>query len=255
MKLCIINKISCIFWLNYRLTTIFLLLLFLPGICIKATEIHNRDENHRGLLHKNGFSYFPENRLGNGLYREGKLLVSKTGNLIFDAIEIRNTNSVVFLYSDPNKNLHLGLVNGEGDGNGRFKQIDAEFYEYTNNDIGYQRIFRLLKGKIVPVLENLRTGTGVTLSKTHAVFYHIAESGTTIIKTESGDETKAWIFKFRLHLTKRGHNSVITFYGLPIEDQMPTINLFWKDENILVVQKSNGKQLLFNLRNLAPQMF
>ena len=255
MIICLKKRASCLFGLKISTTALFLLTLVIPGFCLTAAELHPRDENHRGLVQNGEFSYYPENRLGNGLYREGKLLASESGRLIVDALEIRDTNSVVYLYSDPSNELHLGLVNDEGDGIGRLKSVDAEFYEYTNNDIGYQRIFRLLNGSIVPVLEKIRTGTGVTLSDTHAVFYHIIKSGSTKVTTETGEEFETWSFTFRLHLTKRGQKGVVTLFGMDVQDQMASLKLFWKDEHTLGVRKSTGMQMLFDLKNYAPKMF
>ena len=255
MKICLKKRAGCFFGLKFSTTALFLLTLVLQKFCLTAAELHPRDKNHRGLVQNGEFSYYPENRLGNGLYREGKLLASESGRLIFEALEIRDTNSVVYLYSDPSNELHLGLVNDEGDGNGRLKSVDAEFYEYTNNDIGYQRIFRLLNGAIVPVLEKIRTGTGVTLSDTHAVFYHIIKSGSTKVTTETGEEVETWSFTFRLHLTKRGQKGVVTLFGMDVQDKMASLKLFWKDEHTLVVSKSTGMQMLFDLKNYASKIF
>ena len=247
MNILIVKSTKIFFFVSFFIINVF--------ANARSAEIFKRDQNHRGLVYKNDFSYFPENRMGNGLYRDNNLLISKPNITIFDALLIKNTNSVIFLYENELSKLELGLYNNEKDGNGRFKKINDEFYEYTNNAIGYQRIFRLINKKIIPVLEKLRTGTGVTLSKDHAVFYHIAQSGNTIIKDENGSETTFWNYKFRLHLTKKGNEKIMTIYNFLLEDSMPSLGLVWKNTNVLEVTKSNGKIVLINLKDVLPEMF
>ena len=146
---------------------------------LHAIEIQPRDEKHLGVVTEGDFIIYPQNRLGNGLYRDKILLISQTDQRIIGSQPIKGTKSVVYLYQDHNDEFGLGLINGENEGIGRLKKVGAEFYEFSNNEIGYQRIFRILKGRVIPVLDNLRTATGVTLSETHAVFYHITESSSS----------------------------------------------------------------------------
>ena len=204
----------------------FLIVISLIINPIKGVELHPRDATHRGVVDEGGFTFFPENRLGNGLYREGKLLASKTGRSIISAKLIRGTNSVVYLYTALSDELGLGLVNGMEDGTGRLKRVDTEFYEYSNQEIGYQRIFRVLNRQIIAVLDNLRTGTGVTLSDTHAVFYHIVDSSSIMVEGDSGEQVSVWNYKFRLHLARRGKPGVVNLYQFTIEDQSLRLNLF-----------------------------
>lgn len=231
-----------------------LVLCFLPWHA-SAVKFHNRDANHRGLVESGIFQIYPENQEGNGLYLNGLLIISKIDRTLISAKNIKNTSSTVYLYSDFNQELALGLADGPEDGKGRLRRVDAEFYEYTNYDLGIQRVFRLLNGRIYPVYENLRTAAGVTVSNTHAIFYHITESGKVEDALENGSVKSRWYFKFRLHLAKRGQPGVANLPGIRIENDSARLRLFWQNDHILGWRKNSGEIQFYDLRVYAPEMF
>ena len=90
-------------------------------------------------------------------------------------------------------------------------------------------------GKVVPVLEKLRTASGVTLSNTHAVFYHITESSNS--SDNLTNSNPGWNYKFRLHLTRLGQPQLVSLYQISIVDQSPKPKLSWKNEFELIHRK------------------
>ena len=225
----------------------------LQGTSLHALEIQPRDEKHLGVVSEGDFIIYPQNRLGNGLYRDNILLVSQIDQSVIGSQPIKDTKSVVYLYQDQNDEFGLGLINGENEGIGRLKKVGAEFYEFSNYEIGYQRIFRILQGRLISVLENLRTASGVTLSETHAVFYHITESSSSQKMDEA--EKPKWNYRFRLHLTRLGTPQVVTLYKVPLEDENVKLKLSWKDDFKLVHRKKNGSEDTYNLKKISPSMF
>ena len=88
-----------------------------------AVEIQPRDSLHSGVVKERDFTIFPQNRLGNGLYRNGKLMASEADQQIIGSQPIRGIESIVYLYRDVNGQEGLGLVNGINEGTGRLKKV------------------------------------------------------------------------------------------------------------------------------------
>lgn len=141
-----------------------------------AVEIFSRDADHRGVIEFAPYQIYPENRIGNGIYLEKKLLDSHPQRVILNIVNIKDTDSHVYLYRGFKGVLGLDIVKNNTGEDVRFWQVDPEFYQYSNRTSGTRRVFRIFEDKIMPLLPNLRTGSGVTPSKTHVAFYHISNS-------------------------------------------------------------------------------
>ena len=132
-----------------------------------AVEIFLRDPDHRGVIEFTPFQIYPENRVGNGIYLEKELLDSHPQRVILNIVNIKDTDNHVYLYKGSNGVLGLDIVKNDTGEDVRFWQVDPEFYQYSNRTSGTRRVFRIFENKIIPLLPNLRTGTGVALSLIH----------------------------------------------------------------------------------------
>ena len=94
---------------------------------IHAVEIQPRDSLHSGVVKEGDFTIFPQNRLGNGLYRNGTLMASEADQQIIGSQPILGIESIVYLYRDVNGQEGLGLVNGINEGTGRLKKSERNF--------------------------------------------------------------------------------------------------------------------------------
>ena len=163
-----------------------------------AVEIFLRDPDHRGMIEFAPFQIYPENRIGNGIYLEKKLLDSHSQRIILNIVNINDTDNHVYLYRGLNGVLGLDIVKNNTGEDVRFWQVSSEFYQYSNRTSGTRRVFRIFENKIIPLLPNLRTGTGVATSRTHAVFYHISNSKNVTRVNQNGQETTNRVYTFRL---------------------------------------------------------
>ena len=220
-----------------------------------AVEIFLRDPNHRGVIEFTPFQIYPENRVGNGIYLEKKLLDSHSQRVILNIVNIKDTDNHVYLYRGSNALLGLDIVKNDTGEDVRFWQVDPEFYQYSNRTSGTRRIFRIFKNKIIPLLPNLRTGSGVTTSKTHAVFYHISSSKDVKSINQNGQETTNRVYTFRLHVIKRDLVDTVSLYDLQIKDANYLLKIFWKNEHSVSYKLSNGKTHIIDLRKYAPSLF
>ena len=231
-----------------------LLLIFSPN-GIGAVESFLRDSTHRGVIDLSPYQIFPENRMGNGIYLEKKLLDSHSQRVILKIVNIKSTKSHVYLFRDQYGVLGLNIVKAESDKDARFWKIVPEFYQYSNNITGLKRIFRIFNNNIQPILPNLRTGAGVTTSATHAIFYHITDSKDVIHLNTSGEEIKTRLYTFRLHVINRKLDDSKHIKNLLIQDINYRLKLVWEDESSVSYKLSNGKKRTVDLLKYVPELF
>ena len=220
-----------------------------------AVEIFLRDPDHRGVIEFTPFQIYPENRVGNGIYLEKKLLDSHSQRVILNIVNIKNTENHVYLYRSLNGVLGLDIVKNDTGEDVRFWQVDPEFYQYSNRTSGTRRVFRIFEDKIIPLLPNLRTGTGVATSQNHAIFYHISNSKNVRSVNQNGQETESRVYTFRLHVIKRDLEDAVSLYNLPIQDANYLLKLVWENEYSVSYKLSNGKKHIIDLRKYAPSLF
>ena len=231
-----------------------LVLLFLPQV-VKAGETFSRDSEHRGILDLAPYQIYPENRIGNGIYLDKKLLDTHPQRVILNITSIKNTKSYVYLFRAQNGVLGLDIVKNEADGDARFWKVDPEFYQYTNSSFGIQRVFRIYQEKIVPLLTNIRTGSGVVTSANHAILYHITDSKDITRTTSSGQEITQRVYNFRLHLINRNFKKIQSLFNLQVQDVSYRLKLKWVNEYSVSYKLSNGKEETVDLRKHAPTLF
>ena len=238
-------------------------ILFIPTVITlltsantaRSVEIFSRDTDHRGVIEFAPFQIFPENRVGNGIYLEKKLLDSHPQRVVLNILNIKDTDNHVYLYRSLNGVLGLDIVKNDTGEDVRFWQVDPEFYQYSNRTSGTRRVFRIFEEKIIPLLPNLRTGTGVATSQTHAVFYHISNSKNVRSVNQNGQETENRVYTFRLHVIKRDLEDAVSLYNLPIQDANYLLKLVWENEYSVSYRLSNGKKHIIDLRKYAASLF
>ena len=221
----------------------------------ETVEIFSRDSNHRGVIEFAPYQIYPENRVGNGIYLEKKLLDSHPQRIILNIVNIKDTDNHVYIYRGFNGALGLDIVKNNTGEDVRFWQVDPEFYQYSNRTSGTRRVFRIFEEKIIPLLPNLRTGTGVAASQTHAVFYHISNSKNVTSINQNGQETSSRVYTFRLHVINRDLEDAVSLYDLPIRDVNYLLKLVWENEHSVSYKLSNGKKHIIDLRKYAPSLF
>jgi len=244
--------------INSKLITYFCILLFyfflLPQPTI-SVESYPRDLEHRGIIEIAPYHIYPENRIGNGVYLEKKLLDSHPERMITSIVKINNTKSSVYLYENKSGNSGLSIIKNKDDGEARFWKVDKDFYQYSNRTTGLQRVFRIFKKKIKPLLANVKTGRGISSSKTHVVFYHIINSQEMTFPNGNGQEIKKRIYTFRLHVVNRNLEKLGSIFNLIIKDTNYNLKLSWENEFSVSYKLNSGKKQIVNLREYVPNLF
>ena len=231
-----------------------LLLLLLP-YRVSAVDIFPRDHEHKGIIDIGPYQIYPENRMGNGIYYEKKLLDSHPQRVILNITSIKDTKSYVYLFRDKNRIMGLDIIKNDADEDARFWKVDQQFYQYSNNTFGIQRVFRIFQGKVIPLLPHLRTGAGVATTTNHAIFYHITGSRDSTETNSSGQEITQRIYTFRLHLINRNQKIIKSLQNLEVQDFSYSLKLKWINEYSVSYKLANGKKEIIDLRKYAPSLF
>ena len=229
--------------------------LLIPPQPIISLETFPRDNEHRGIVQINSYQIYPENRIGNGIYINKTLLDSHPERMITSITDIKGTKSSVYLYNNLKGDQGLGIIKNKFDGDARFWKVEGEFYQYSNRSSGLQRIFRIFNNKINPLLPNVRTGRGITISQNHAVFYHIINSQEISLPNENGQEIKQRSYTFRLHVVNRNLEKIGSIFSLLIKDTNYNLKLSWVNQSSVSYKTSNGKNNIVDLREYVPNLF
>jgi len=229
-----------------------------------AVETFPMDQEHHGvinLLENNNtntnyckycsgtYQIFPEKRMGNALYFQSKLLVSFANRQILDLFEIRDAESLVYLYADNEQKLAIGLYDFSADKQTRIKRVDDEFYQVWNAPIYTRAIFRIYQNRLERVASHLRTVAGVTPSRSHVAYYHIAKSE---LITENEKEVR--VFDFSVHVLKRSAAKPRRL-DINVRDTQPALKLFWVNAQTLRYYLGDGTSRDVNAAALLPDYF
>ena len=195
------------------------------------------------------YQIFPKKRLGNALYFQNKLLVTFPNRQILDLFEIPDAQSLVYLYADSQQKLAVGLHDFSEDKQAKIKRVDDEFYEMWVFALGIRTIFRIYQNHLERVASHLRSATGVTPSRFHVAYYHIAKSEMV---EQGGKEQR--VYEFKIHILKR---SAAQPRGLKlkIRDNRSILKLSWVSEDTLRYELADGSTHDINIANLLPDYF
>ena len=237
-----------------KITRLGLILLLLPSWLL-AREVHDMDDQHHGVLSSGNVQIFPENRTGNGLYQSFRLLVTLPDQTIKQVEGVEGTLALLYLSLDRKNNLTLGVYDGSPEKQVKLKQVDAEFYEFSDRTTSVRKVYRIFNGKLTGVYPRVRTAAHVTPSPTHVAFYHITESRTESLTNEQGQSTERRVFSFRIHIVKRSETQLHTLLNTKIDDVQPFIEMAWVDDKTLSYTLSNGESKQLNLAKMLPGVF
>jgi len=213
----------------------FLAVFFGVVVSSVSAQTKAQDKNQPKPIVEPQFLIFPENRLGNALYKDKEWLVS------FENCTIKN-----FLLSMKNT-LILWCMDGKG-GNfytlpkeeiNKMERVDekyliernqnnAAFYYAGENDLLHQ--VRLKFKSVTGFLNN---------NKGLIAMYHV-------VKSWSGDQPNQTMYQYQVHVYKEKNNQLQSIPKLFISSQSK-LNMTW-DDQILVVKTESGDAYQFPIK-------
>lgn len=209
-------------------------LVHLPLTAAEAQESTAQASPAGGILKlSEDFSVFPENKLGNSIYYNGKKLISRD-----DLTMIGITKAPEgFIYHglDETGNSVLGYT---GNPDAKFIPLQGGFYQLITSTDTKRKLYWINgDGEIEDLLPRRNTGTGLVFNGVDkAAFYHISKGET--IETESGRER--YQYTFRIHVADRSTYRV-RHLPISVKDFTFRLRLEWMDENTIKYTLSNGQ--------------
>ncbi len=220
------NNISRLFF------TVILLVVF---SCSALAETEEKGENKTdGIRHiRNEFFVFPENKIGNTLYRNKERIVSKDNLILIDIIEA--PGGYIFYGTNESVQPELGFI---GDPTVKFETLEGGFYQLTTAKRKIRKIYRLTNNReIQSLLPKSNTASGLIYNKVDkAAFFHIAKGET--VETEEGK--LRYLYTFKIHIVKNGIKKIIHLPEL-IGDYNSKLILEWKNKDTIQYKLSNNR--------------
>ena len=214
-----------------------------------AIEIFVMDKEESAVVRFGDYQIFPEKRQGNALYHQNQLLVSFPTRQILEVMPVPDADSIVYLYSDFQDELAIGLYDLSENQRARIKRVDDEFYEVWVPTLGIRKIFRIYQNRLQSIASRLRTATGVTPSNSHVAYYHILRS--EIIQVDGADQRA---YDFRIHILNRDADrpKILT---QTVYDTQPVLKLSWVDDRTLRYELSDGTTQDIDVASQLPGYF
>ncbi len=217
-------------------------LIFCIGLLFSLTALAQSEEKSQNSINGikeigTGFQVFPEGKLGNALYKEGKKVVSRE-DLILQAIA-EAPDGFVYCGTNESEELVLGYT---GSNTTVFNALDGGYYELIAKS-GKRKLYRLTaEHEIQNLLPRSNTAGGLVYNQEDkAAFYHITKGET--VEAENGK--LRYQYTFRIHIVRDNDPRVI---HLPetISDFKSKLTLNWIDRNTLQFTLSdNQKETVF----------
>jgi hypothetical protein len=180
-----------------------------------------------------GFQVFPDGKLGNTLYKDGKKIISRPDLVLHSVID--TLDGYIYYGINEADEPVLGYAGSEKT---VFTALEGGYYELVAES-GKRKIYRLTgEGAIQNLLPKSNTASGLVYNQTDmAAFFHITKGET--IEVEEGQ--LKYQYTFRIHVVKDKDLKVI---HLPetVSDFKPKLRLNWIDQNTLQFTLSNNQK-------------
>jgi len=216
-----------------------------PGI---AAEQFPSDAQHRGIREVAPYKIFPENRAGNGIYLEDRLLLSLEGLTMLDIMPMETTGRFVYLASNALGESVIGVRLKDGEGPAHVSRIMEGYYHasFVVDGIGYKKLYRHFEGTLQDLLPYSRTASKPTAGALGVVFYHVAGATSEDVTNAAGQAEKKYTFNMRVHFSRVGEERLLSL-GFAVQNARPSLELKWLDENQVQVELNAGRKEVYGV--------
>lgn len=204
----------------------------------RAAEQYPSSPNHRGVAPFDPYLVFPENRPGNGVYLDNRLVFSDPGLTIVDVLPLPVQGRFVYYALEAGGQERLGVSVKPNDAQPRITAVAPGFYHAVMvlDGVVYKKMYRIIEQNILDLLPNSKTADGAVAGPTGVAFYHVA----TVIREEQEDGGGGQSFGLRLHLAlydderPRHLNYLVT-------NALPRVKIGWLDDTRLEIGLADGR--------------
>ena len=195
------------------------------------------DTAHRGIVPTGPYQIFPENRPGNGVYLDNRLLLSITEHTITAVKPLAKEGAFVYLLQKPEGGFDLGVQLDSAEPKPRITEVARNFYHavIVIDGVVYKKFFRVVRAGIVDLLPNSKTVDGMTVGGPGVLFYHVASMS-------QGDQDGRVVNQFglKLHLALFEEERLRNL-DYPIQNTLPRLKLAWRGDTDIEVHLADGR--------------
>jgi hypothetical protein len=220
----------------------------LAGMCVEvawAAQEFPSGPEHRGVVTLQSYQIFPENRPGNGVYFENRLLLSLPGQTIRDVLPLPKPGRFAYLAVDAQGAARVDAFLQPQDRKVRVNEAGQGFFHLivTMDDVVYKKLLRAREGRaIADLLPAYRTVDGPTPGELGVAFYHVA----TVVEPDplAGNLEKQ--FGLQLHMALYDEDAV-RHYPFLVHNALPQLALAWRGPDRLAYRLEDGRSEELNL--------
>ena len=215
----------------------------LQGAPLHAAKQLPSGPNHRGLAIFDPYLMFPENRPGNGVYLDNRLVLTLEGQTVIDLLPLSVEGRFVYYARNMNGSKVLGMYTLSGDADSRIREVTPGFYHAVMvlDGIIYKKMYRIVDDRILDLLSSSKTADGAVVGNIGVLFYHVA----SMIREDVEDEPRN-LFGLRLHLALF-EDERMRHLDYLITNALPRLNISWLDESRIQIGLADGRKEVLSI--------
>jgi len=222
-------------------------LLFLLGAATPAFSVQEYPGNptHRGVVAYDVYEIFPENRPGNAVYLQRKLLLSLAGETIRHVVPLPKPGRFAYLAADAAGKTRVGVFVQAQDKVARVNEVATDFFHavVTLDGVVYKKLFRVLDSRtVVDLLSASKTADGAVAGPRGVAFYHVSST----VDGDSIPNSNEKQFGLQLHVALYEEDQV-RHYSFSILNALPQLTLAWNDAEHLTYTLADGRSEVLSL--------
>jgi hypothetical protein len=209
-----------------------------------AVQEFPSNPNHRGVVAFEPYEIFPENRPGNGVYLQRKLLLTLAGETIRHVVALPKPGRFAYLAADAAGKTRVGVFVQAQDKVFRVTEVATGFFHavVTVDGVVYKKLYRVVDGRAIDdLLSASKTADGAVAGPRGVVFYHVS---STVDQDAAGTAEKQFALQLHVALYDEDH---VRHYSFSILNTLPQLNLAWTDAEHLTYTLADGRSEVLSL--------
>lgn len=217
----------------------------LAGSSAWAVQEYASNPTHRGIVEVSGYQVFPENRPGNGVYYQGRLLVSMPPETIRHVLPLPKAGRFAYLATDAEGNGRVGLFLQPQDKQLRINALGNGFFHatLTLDGVVYKKLYRAMEGRtLADLLASSKTADGPTPGERGIAFYHVSAA----IEPDPNAGIAVKQFGMQIHIAMYDEDQV-RHYEFPVYNTLPQLALTWTDPEHITYRLEDGRSEILSV--------
>lgn len=210
---------------------------------VRAAEQFPSGPNHRGITTFEPYLVFPENRPGNGVYLDNRLVFETPDQIVVDVLPLAVEGRFVYYALDAQGTGSIGVSLKPNDGKPRIDEVTPGFYQVVLvlDGVVYKKLYRIVEHNILDLLPSSKTADGPVAGPVGVMFYHVA---TAIRETEDGQTKRGFGLKLHLALFDDERTRHLDYL---ITNTLPELKITWLDDARVEIGLADGRTQILSV--------